>query len=294
MRIKELFDSKELVFSFEVFPPKASSSIDVIYKTLDELKGLSPDYISVTYGAGGNSKDNRTAEIAGLIKNKYGIESVAHLTCINSSENEIKEVLDNLKSKNVENILALRGDIPEGETLKGSYRYSDDLIKTVREFGSFNIAGACYPEGHNKEESLDTHIEMLKRKVDAGAEHLVSQLFFDNDNFYRFQEKSSKAGINVPIQAGIMPVLNGKQIDRIVSMCGVEFPKKFMKIVDRYGHDKIALRDAGIAYAVEQIIDLASSGVDGIHLYTMNNAYVAGKINESVTSIVTSLNRKIV
>ena len=294
MRIKELFDSKELVFSFEVFPPKANSSIDVIYKTLDELKGLSPDYISVTYGAGGNSKDNRTAEIAGLIKNKYAIESVAHLTCINSSENEIRVVLDNLKSKNVENILELKGDIPEGETWKGSYRYSEDLIITVREFGGLNIAGAGYPEVHNKEESLDTHIEMLKRKVDAGAEHLVSQLFFDNDNFYRFLEKSSKSGISLPIQAGIMPVLNGKQIDRIVSMCGVEFPKKFMKIVDRYGHDKIALRDAGIAYAVEQIIDLASSGVDGIHLYTMNNAYVASKISESVTSIVTSLNRKIV
>ncbi|MGL4451202.1 MAG: methylenetetrahydrofolate reductase [NAD(P)H] [Sarcina sp.] len=294
MRIRDIFDSKELVFSFEVFPPKASSSIDVIYKTLDELKGLSPDFISVTYGAGGNSKDNRTAEIAGLIKNKYGIEPLAHLTCINSSEDEIKEVLDNLKSKNVENILALRGDIPNGEFLTGNYRYSDDLIKTVREFGGFNIAGACYPEGHNKEESLDRHIEMLKRKIDAGAEHLISQLFFDNDDFYKFLDKSISAGVDIPIQAGIMPVLNGKQIDRIVTMCGAKFPKKFMKIVDRYGHDKIALRDAGIAYAVEQIIDLASSGVDGIHLYTMNNAYVASKINESVTSIVTSLNRKIV
>ncbi|MGL5574074.1 MAG: methylenetetrahydrofolate reductase [NAD(P)H] [Sarcina sp.] len=294
MRIRDIFDSKELVFSFEVFPPKASSSIDVIYKTLDELKGLSPDFISVTYGAGGNSKDNRTAEIAGLIKNKYGIEPLAHLTCINSSEDEIKEVLDNLKSKNVENILALRGDIPNGEFLTGNYRYSDDLIKTVREFGGFNIAGACYPEGHNKEESLDRHIEVLKRKIDAGAEHLISQLFFDNDDFYKFLDKSISAGVDIPIQAGIMPVLNGKQIDRIVTMCGAKFPKKFMKIVDRYGHDKIALRDAGIAYAVEQIIDLASSGVDGIHLYTMNNAYVASKINESVTSIVTSLNRKIV
>ncbi|MGL4654701.1 MAG: methylenetetrahydrofolate reductase [NAD(P)H] [Sarcina sp.] len=294
MRIRDIFDSKELVFSFEVFPPKADSSIDVIYKTLDELKGLSPDFISVTYGAGGNSKDNRTAEIAGLIKNKYGIEPLAHLTCINSSEEEIREVLNNLKDKNVENILALRGDIPNGEILKGNYRYSDDLIKTVREFGNFNIAGACYPEGHNKKESLDRHIEMLKRKIDAGAEHLISQLFFDNDDFYRFLEKSRNSGIDVPIQAGIMPVLNGKQIDRIVTMCGAKFPKKFMKIVDRYGHDKIALRDAGIAYAVEQIIDLASSGVDGIHLYTMNNAYVASKINESVTSIVTSLNRKIV
>ncbi|WP_297519007.1 methylenetetrahydrofolate reductase [NAD(P)H] [uncultured Clostridium sp.] len=294
MRIKELFDSKELVFSFEVFPPKASSSIDVIYKTLDELKGLSPDFISVTYGAGGNSKDNRTAEIAGLIKNKYGIESLAHLTCINSSEDEVREILENLKKNNVNNILALRGDIPEGETLRGNYRYSDDLIKTVKDFGSFNIAGACYPEGHNKDESLDKHIDMLKRKVDAGAEHLISQLFFDNDDFYRFLDKSKNLGLDVPIQAGIMPVLNGKQIDRIISMCGVKFPNKFMKIVDRYGHDKIALRDAGIAYAVEQIIDLASSGADGIHLYTMNNAYVASKINDSVTSIVTSLNRKIV
>lgn len=294
MKIKDVFENKELVFSFEVFPPKPSSSIDVIYKTLDELKDLNPDFISVTYGAGGNSNENRTAEIAGIIKNKYGIEPLAHLTCINSTEQEIKEILIDLKSKNVENILALRGDIPKGEILRGRYKYSDELIKSIREFGGFNIAGACYPEGYSRDEGLETHIDMLKRKADAGVQHFISQLFFDNDDFYRFLYRAKDKNLNRPVQAGVMPVLNKKQIERIVSMCGAKFPRKFMKIVERYEHDKIALRDAGIAYCVEQIIDLASSGVDGIHLYTMNNAYVAGKISESVNSIVNSLNKKIV
>lgn len=292
MNIRELFDKKELVFSFEVFPPKLSSPIEVIYNTLDELKDLNPDFISVTYGAGGNSNENRTAEIAGIIKNKYNIEPLAHLTCINSTEDEIKNILTNLKKNNVENILALRGDIPIGEDLRGHYKYSDELVKSIKEFGGFNIAGACYPEGHNKEESIDKHIDMLKRKVEAGTDHMISQLFFDNEDFYRFLDKAQNKNLNVPIQAGIMPVLNKKQIERIVSLCGARFPRKFMKIVDRYGHDSIALRDAGIAYAVEQIIDLSSSGVQGIHLYTMNNPYVAKRISESISSIISSLNNK--
>lgn len=294
MKIREIFDKKELVFSFEVFPPKPSSSIDIIYNTLDELAYLKPDFISVTYGAGGNSNENRTSEIAGIIKSKYDIEPLAHLTCINSTNTEISNILCDLKDKRVENILALRGDVPKGEDLCGNYKYSDELVKSIKEFGGFNIAGACYPEGYSKEEDLNKHIEMLKRKVDAGAEHLISQLFFDNDDFYNFLEKADKQNLNVPIQAGIMPVLNTKQIERIISMCGAKFPRKFMKIVERYGHDKIALRDAGIAYAVEQIIDLTTTGVDGIHLYTMNNAYVAKRISESINSIVTSVNRKVV
>ncbi|MGL5765259.1 MAG: methylenetetrahydrofolate reductase [NAD(P)H] [Sarcina sp.] len=294
MNIRELFEKKELVVSFEVFPPKPSFPIDVIYKTLDELKGLSPDFISVTYGAGGNSKDNRTAEIAGLIKNKYGIEPLAHLTCINSTKDEIMEVLEGLKEKNIENVLALRGDIPKGEFLRGDYKYSSDLINSVKEFGGFNIAGACYPEGYTKQESIETHVKMLLRKKEAGASHLISQLFFNNDDFYKFIDCANKNNLDIPIQAGIMPVLNRKQIERIVSMCGAKFPRKFMKIVERYDHDQMALRDAGIAYAVEQIIDLVSSDVNGIHLYTMNNAYVAKRINESVSSIIASLNRKVV
>lgn len=292
MNIRKIFDNKKLVFSFEVFPPKPSSPIEVIYNTLDELKDLNPDFISVTYGAGGNSNDNRTTEIAGIIKNKYNIEPLAHLTCINSTEAEIKNILTNLKANNVENILALRGDIPIGADLRGDYKYSDELVKSIKSFGGFNIAGACYPEGHNKEESLDKHIDMLKRKVEAGTEHMISQLFFDNEDFYRFLDKSEKKGLDIPIQAGIMPVLNKNQIQKIVSLCEARFPKKFMKIVDRYGHDSIALRDAGIAYAIEQIIDLSSSDVDGIHLYTMNNPYVAKKISESIESIVNSLNNK--
>ncbi|MGL5635204.1 MAG: methylenetetrahydrofolate reductase [NAD(P)H] [Sarcina sp.] len=294
MNIRELFEKKELVVSFEVFPPKPSFPIDVIYKTLDELKGLSPDFISVTYGAGGNSKDNRTAEIAGLIKNKYGIEPLAHLTCINSTKDEIMEVLEGLKEKNIENVLALRGDIPKDEFLRGDYKYSSDLINSVKEFGGFNIAGACYPEGYTKQESIETHVKMLLRKKEAGASHLISQLFFNNDDFYKFIDCANKNNLDIPIQAGIMPVLNRKQIERIVSMCGAKFPRKFMKIVERYDHDQMALRDAGIAYAVEQIIDLVSSDVNGIHLYTMNNAYVAKRINESVSSIIASLNRKVV
>ncbi|MGL4989937.1 MAG: methylenetetrahydrofolate reductase [NAD(P)H] [Sarcina sp.] len=294
MKIKDVFDKKQLVFSFEVFPPKVESSIDVIYKTLDELKNLNPDFISVTYGAGGNTNQNRTAEIAGIIKNKYEIEPLAHLTCIGSTHDEIKYILEDLQNKKVENILALRGDIPKGQKVLGSYRYSDELVKSIDEFGNFNIVGACYPEGYGKNESIDKHIEMLIRKENAGVSHFISQLFFDNDDFYRFIDLARKKGLNNPIQAGIMPVLNRKQIERIVTMCGAKFPKKFIKIIEKYEHDKIALRDAGIAYAIEQIIDLASSEIDGIHLYTMNNSYVAKRISDSISSIVCSLNSKAV
>lgn len=294
MKIRDIFNEKELVFSFEVFPPKIDSPIDVIYNTLDELKGLSPDFISVTYGAGGSVNENRTCEIAGIIKNKYGIEPLAHLTCINSTNDEVRGILKNLESKGVENILALRGDLPKGEILKGSYRYSDELVREIKKFGDFNVAGACYPEGYTSDETLESHIEMLKRKEESGADHFITQLFFDNDDFYKFLDLSRNRGFESPIQAGVMPVLNKKQIERIVSMCGSRFPRKFMKIVERYEHDKVALRDAGIAYAVEQIVDLVSSGVDGIHLYTMNNAYVAKRISESVSSIVCSVNRKVI
>lgn len=291
MNIREIFNQKELVLSFEVFPPKPSSKIDVIYKTLNELKNLSPDFVSVTYGAGGNANNNRTVEIAGLLKGKYNIEPLAHLTCINSTEEQINEVLKSLRKNNVENILALRGDLPKENISVNRYKYSSDLAKYINDFGGFNISGACYPEGYNKNETLDTHIDMIKRKIDSGVNHLVSQLFFDNNYFYDFLDKTRQKNINVPIEAGVMPVLNRKQIERIVSLCGAKFPRKFMKIVEKYEHDNIALRDAGIAYAVEQIVDLISTGVDGIHLYTMNNPYVAKKISESISSIVKSINK---
>ena len=200
-------------------------------------------------------------------------------------------ILRRLKENNIENILALRGDII-GECTCGDFKYASDLVSYVKTHNDFNIAGACYPEGHPSCTTLDEDIRNLKLKVDCGVNNLVSQLFFDNDTFYKFLDKAYSANISVPIQAGIMPVINKKQIERIVSLCGATFPKKFMKIVDRYEYDSIALRDAGIAYAVEQIIDLVSSGVKGIHIYTMNNPRVAKGIISNISSIINCINEK--
>ncbi|MDS1002419.1 methylenetetrahydrofolate reductase [NAD(P)H] [Clostridium sporogenes] len=293
MHIKELFNEKKLVFSFEIFPPKVTSSIKTIYETLEELKDLTPDFISVTYGAGGSLKDNKTCELSSLVKNKYGIEALAHLTCINSTKEDIDLIIKELKENNIENILALRGDIPKDKNIIGEYNYAFELIEKIKASNNLGISGACYPEGHIECKSLDQDIRELKRKVDAGAEHLISQLFFDNNIFYEFLNKTQQKSINVPIQAGIMPVVNKKQIERIVKISGATLPKKFMKILDKYEYDKKAMEDAGIAYAVEQIVDLVSSGVKGIHLYTMNNPYIARKITESTKSIFNSINKDV-
>ncbi|MCR4943013.1 MAG: methylenetetrahydrofolate reductase [NAD(P)H] [Clostridium sp.] len=290
MKIKEIFDRKKTVFSFEIFPPKTTSSIETIYKTLDELTGLNPDYISVTYGAGGSVQDNKTIELSSLVKNKYNIESVAHLTCINSTKADIDCYLKSLKENNIENILALRGDIPRSGEVKGEFSYASDLIDYI-DNTEFNMAAACYPEGHLERKGLVNEVLNMKRKQDAGASYFISQLFFDNEAFYRFKEEADRTGIVIPIEAGIMPVTNKKQIERMISMSGATLPKKFMKIMDRYEHDAEALRDAGIAYSVEQIVDLISSGVDGIHLYVMNNSYLANKITGSIKNILNSENR---
>ena len=292
MRINELFNSKELVFSFEIFPPKSTSSVNTIYKTLEELKDLTPDFISVTYGAGGSLKNNRTIELSSLVKERYGVEAVAHLTCINSTKSEIDYILDDLKANGIENILALRGDMPEGVTLKGDFKYAYELISHIKERGDFNIAAACYPEGHIRGRDIKEDMIHLKLKEESGATHFISQLFFDNNYFYNFLEEKEKLNIKSSVEAGIMPVTNKSQIERITSLCGAKVPEKFIKIMNKYEYDKEALRDAGIAYAVEQIVDLVSSGVQGIHLYTMNNPYVARKISESITSIIKSINKK--
>ena len=258
--------------------------METIYKTLDELRGLSPDFISVTYGASG-SASGLTVKIASDIKHKYGIESVAHLPCINLTKEGVLSTLRELKKAGVENILALRGDIRPDVPPKQDFRHASDLISFIRENGDFNIIAACYPEGHPESHSIAEDIRNLKRKVDAGANQLISQLFFDNDYFYSFLERAEIAGIQVPIQAGIMPVTNKKQIERMVSLCGATLPKKFTAVMERYGNSPSAMRDAGIAYAIDQIVDLSAHGVDGIHLYTMNNAYVAKKISDAVATI---------
>lgn len=284
MKIKGIFAQKT-VFSFEAFPPKSTSSVDVIYRTLDELGDLNPDFISVTYSAGGSGNSSLSLDIAEKIKS-MGITPVLHLPCINYTREQIDKTLTEAKSRGIENILALRGDINPDIPPAKDFRYASDLITYIKSKGDFDIAGACYPEGHLEAENLDKDIENLKIKVDSGADHLITQLFFDNEYFYNFRDKAAKVGINVPIEAGIMPVVKKQQIERMVTTCGASLPHKFVKIMQKYEHNPDALRDAGIAYAINQIVDLLASNVDGIHLYTMNNAYVARKISEAVAGII--------
>lgn len=294
MNIQRLFESKKVVYSLEVFPPKKTTSIDTIYNTLYGLRGLKPDFISVTYGAGGSeAQKNKTCEIASLIKSEYQIEPVSHLTCVGSTKQDIREFLDRLKEEGVHNILALRGDITPNNGII-DFEHASDLAAFIKEYDdSFNISGACYPEGHCDAANIDEDIENLKRKVDAGVSHLVTQLFFDNDHFYEFMDKVEKAGIRVPVEAGIIPVINKAQIERTVSMCGASFPVKFSKMVNKYANDPVALKDAGIAFATEQIIDLINNDVRGIHLYTMNNVETATRITNSISNIIASCNKQI-
>lgn len=287
MKISDLFkDSDKTIFSFEVFPPKKDSPIESVYSKLEEICALKPDFISVTYGAGGTGGHSRTAEIASKIKNDFKVEAVAHLTCVNSTRTDIDANLEVFKEYGIENILALRGDFVEGVEPKKDFLHASDLCGYIKSKSDFDIAGACYPEVHSESKDEVEDVLNLKKKVEAGTEHLISQLFFDNSAFYRFYERTKIAGINVPIEAGIMPVTNKKQIERMVSMCGASLPAKFSKIMQKYENKPQALRDAGIAYAVEQIVDLIANGVDGIHLYTMNSPYVASKITEAVSSLL--------
>lgn len=285
MKICELFQMKK-VFSFEVFPPRRIDSVSIIYDTIEKLKGLNPDFISVTYSAGGSESNADTFKIASAIKNNYGIESVAHLPSINHTKVEVLKILEDLRSAGIENILALRGDVNPSFSPKNDFKFASDLISFIKEHGDFNIIAACYPEGHFESPSIIDDIRNLKRKVDAGANQLITQLFFDNNCFYSFRERAAIAGINIPIEAGIMPVVNKKQIERIVALCRVNLPKKFLAIMNRYENNPEALRDAGIAYAVDQIIDLIAQGVDGIHLYTMNNPYIAHRIYEAINTLL--------
>lgn len=291
MRLSDLYKKKRVVFSFEVFPPKKNGSIESVYRTLESLCPLRPDFISVTYGAGGNAADRSTCEIASRCKNHFGVEALAHLTCVNSSKEQVLDTLRQLKEEGIENILALRGDLNPAIERRTDFRYASDLIRTIRENGDFSIAAACYPEGHPACDSMEEDVDHLKEKIEAGASHLISQLFFDNHDFYCFRDLARKKGITVPVEAGIMPIVNKKQIERMVSLCGASLPKPFVKMMNRYGDDPTALRDAGIAYATRQIIDLLANSVQGIHLYTMNNAYVAQKITESIASILECENR---
>lgn len=281
MKTCDLFQ-KKIVLSFEVFPPKPDADESIIYKTLDGLSDLQPDFISVTYGAGSGKNGSKTIKIASDVKKKYGIESAAHLPCINLLEEDAVKILDTFKENGIENILALRGDISSDTKPYGRFNHASELIEFINENYDFNIIAACYPEGHSESSNIIEDMNYLKHKVDCGVSQLITQLFLDNDDFYKFRERAEIKGIHIPVEAGIMPVTNKAQIERMVKLCGIKLPEKFMKMIERYENNPTALRDAGIAYAIDQIVDLISHGADGIHLYTMNNPYVAKKVYEAV------------
>lgn len=285
MKIKELFKQKQPTISFEVFPPNKIYTLEKVYEVIDELSLLKPDFMSVTYGAGGSTRRN-TVDIASKIKNINNIEALAHLTCIGATKKEIDEILKDLNKNNIENIMTLRGDIPqECENKIGEFSHANDLIKYIKEYGDFSIGGAFYPEGHQETNDL-LDLFNLKTKVDSGTDFLISQIFFENEKFYEFKEKLGKLNIKTPLIAGVMPITNGKQIRRITSMCGCSIPEKLKKILDRYEDNPIAMREAGITYAMEQIIELISDDIAGIHIYTMNRVEASKKIMENIGNIL--------
>lgn len=290
MKVTEIFEAKKRegkpVLSFEIFPPKKEEALKNIDATLERLCDLHPDFISVTFGAGGSAADNKTVEIAKKIKNVYHVEPIVHLTCLHYGKEEIREILMRLKEAEIENVLALRGDVNPNIPVKNDFRYASELVEFIRSQGDFHVSGACYPETHLEAENAITDIRNLKKKVDAGAAHLVSQLFFDNEFFYSFYEKTRIAGIEVPVEAGIMPVTNRAQIERMVNTCGASLPEKFKKILQKYDNNKEALFDAGMAYALNQIVDLIANDVEGIHIYTMNNIKIADRICNSIKSLI--------
>lgn len=284
LKISQLLEQNSPLISYEIFPPNQHHDVSTIYKTINELKSMAPDFMSVTFGAGGSSH-SKTVEIASRLRNEFEIEPLAHLTCIGATRPDVSSIIRDLKAGGIENILALRGDIPqELSTKKSDFNYAIDLISYIKDFGNFCIGASVYPEGHPETNDL-LDLFHLKNKVDAGVDFLISQMFFDNETFYRFMDKAEKLQINIPTIAGIMPVTNAKQISRIISMCGATLSPKFKRILNRYGDDPASLKEAGTAFCIEQIIDLISWGIDGVHIYTMNRSETAKKIHENISSV---------
>ncbi|KAB7790649.1 methylenetetrahydrofolate reductase [NAD(P)H] [Bifidobacterium leontopitheci] len=276
------------MFSLEVFPPKRDAPVGTIYDTLDGLEGLKPDFISVTYGHGTHSDRTATARIAATIRKEYRIPTVAHLTALYSDKERIDQALDLFESAGVSAVLALRGDHLEGETPVGEFEHASDLVRYIRQRKpELKVFGACYPEGHIEAASLDADIDNLKVKVDAGASHLISQLFYSNDDFYRFLDKARAAGIDVPIEAGIMPVTSAKSVRSMAQRNKSAIPAPVEAMLERWGDDRESLRVAGINYASEQITDLVAHGVDGVHLYTMNRPATTRRIWRNVEPLFT-------
>ena len=287
MKIKDRLMDGKVHISFEVFPPKTDAKFESVQNAVDEIAKLTPSFISVTYGAGGGTSKN-TVKIASHIQNELGVDSIAHLTCVSSTKEEVRQRVQEMKESGIQNILALRGDIPaESEfPIPNQYKYAYELIEDIKAQGDFCIGAACYPEGHVECEHKEDDIAHLKQKVDCGVDFLTTQMFFDNSVFYNFLYRIREKGITVPVLPGIMPVTNGKQIARSCQLSGAVLPSRFRAIVDRFGDNPKAMQQAGIAYATDQIIDLIANGIQNIHVYSMNKPEVAAAIMSNLSEIV--------
>lgn len=287
MKIIDRLKEDKIHISFEVFPPRTDAGFEKVLEATDKIASLKPSYISVTYGAGGGTSKN-TARIASHIKDDLGVLSLAHLTCASSTREEVRKVIADLKRLGIENILALRGDIPEGMAFPAGnrFRYAWELVEEIRRHGDFCIGAACYPEGHVENEHKADDIRYLKQKVDSGVDFLTTQMFFDNDIHYNFLYRIREAGITVPVLPGIMPITSASQMKRSQELSGTVFPRRFLSLLDRFGNYPDAMMQAGIAYATDQIIDLLANGVKNIHIYSMNKPDVAAKIMENLSEII--------
>lgn len=286
MKITDILAENRLTVSCEFFPPKKNEDLPHHRELVKEMASLKPSFMSVTYGAGG-SREGLMLDIADEMENVNKVTTLAHLTCITADKPKIKDTLNALKKINIENILALRGDIPEGVDFPDplQYRYASELICDIKKQGNFCIGGACYPEGHPDSPSFDADIEGVRKKVDAGCDFLITQMFFDNDILYNYMFKLLSKGINVPVIAGIMPVTNARQAKKICELSNTRLPRRFRMIVDRFGDDPACMKQAGIAYATEQIIDLIANGVKNIHIYAMNKPDIAQSIMNNLSEI---------
>lgn len=286
MKVIDILNQKEVTLSFEVFPPKTDAGFASVEKATRQIAALHPDFMSVTYGAGGGTSQN-TVRVVDDLQTKYGVSVLAHLTCVSSTHEFVKNMITQYREHHIENIMALRGDIPKGGRVAWDFDHASELIYAIKaQDSSICIGGACYPEGHVESERQSEDIRHLKEKVDAGCDFLTTQMFFDNNIMYNFLYKIREAGVQVPVIAGIMPITNKKQVARSVSLSGATIPTRFREMVDRFGDDPAKMRQAGVIYATEQIIDLISNGVNHIHIYTMNKPEIAAGIKESLSEII--------
>ena len=290
MKITDILSEKNPSLSFEVFPPKTDAAFEGVRRATEEIAKLRPAFMSVTYGAGGGTS-KYTLSVAESIKKQYGVPSIAHLTCVSSTKQTVRERIADIKAAGIQNVMALRGDIPEdmknSDKSSWDYTHAADLVRELREVNfDFCIGGACYPEIHTESENQNEDIFYLKEKVDAGVDFLTTQMFFDNNLLYNFLYKIREKGITVPVLPGIMPITNAAQVERAVKLSGCFIPQRFKSLVDRFGSDKDAMMQAGIAYATDQIIDLFANGITCVHVYSMNKPEVAAKITDNLSSII--------